>query len=137
MHHTGSQAENLVVVGQASHDFMSFSAALLVINDQRTPRAKGGSGLSLLGRPLCCGVLPSSLPHHTGFPHIHADRPVIDGHVGDVHCCSVLAIDLARIRLSITVADQQLSDMELKLWATSNILWWRRCQFVCLHCVRQ
>jgi hypothetical protein len=30
-------------------------------------------------------------------------------------------MDLARIRFSIMVADQQLSDMELKLWATLNI----------------
>jgi hypothetical protein len=30
-------------------------------------------------------------------------------------------MDLVRIRFSITVADQQLSDMELKLWVILNI----------------
>jgi hypothetical protein len=30
-------------------------------------------------------------------------------------------MDVAKIRLSAMVADQQLSDMELKLWATLNI----------------
>jgi hypothetical protein len=30
-------------------------------------------------------------------------------------------MDLVRIRFGVTVADQQLSDMELKLWAILNI----------------
>jgi hypothetical protein len=111
-----------LIVSQAGHDFTSFLTALLVINDQRTPPpCLGVSGLSLLGRPLCCRALPSSLPRHAGFPRNHVGRPVIGGHVGDVHCYPVLATDLARVRLSITVVDQQLSDMELKLWVTLNI----------------
>jgi hypothetical protein len=104
-----------VVVGLASHDFTSFSAALLIVNDQRTPRAYGVSGLPLLGRPLWCGVLPGCFPRHAGFPCIHADWPIISGHVGGVHSCSVLATDLASIRLNVTVAYQQLSNIKLTL----------------------
>jgi hypothetical protein len=66
-------------------------------------------------------ALPGRLPHHVGLLGIHAGRPIFDGHVEDVYRCPVLATDLARIRFSIMVANQQLSSMELKLQMTLHI----------------
>jgi hypothetical protein len=71
-----------------------------------------------LGRPFYRGALPGRLPHHAGLPGIHAGRPIVGGHIRDVYCCPVLATDLARIKFSVTVANQQLSYKKLKLWAT-------------------
>jgi hypothetical protein len=58
---------------------------------------------------------------NTGFPRIHASRPVIAGNVKDVHYYLVLAMDLASIRLNVMVTGWQQSDFKLTLWLTLGI----------------
>jgi hypothetical protein len=84
------------------------------------PMPRGSVDFLFWEGPSAAGRFPAAFLI-TWFLHIHAGQLVIDRHVRDVHCCLVLATDLACIRLSIMVADQQLSEMELKLWVTLDI----------------
>jgi hypothetical protein len=114
---SSSSSSSSVKPATTLRHFRLLSSSLII----KGPPCLGVSGLPLLGRPICLRVLPRCFPHHAGFPRIHAGWPVIDEHVGDVHSYPVLAMNLASIKLSVTVVDQQLSEIKLTLWVTLDI----------------